>query len=484
MPTEDKLDGNTERISIDNTLSENEIKILNFLKNHKRASIEEITNGTGLSTSSLFSLLNSLEEKGYVRVERDIQKYYELTEEGKKRKERGLPEDILINLLNGKEKEIDKVKEALGEDFNIAVSWAKRKGLIEIKGSKVIPKVNTYISKEYYALQNLDKATKEEIEELRRRKLIEEKERTIIKSIELLKEPVALTRAFSVITHEIIVSGDWEKYPLRRYNVEALPPFYPLAKKHYFKEFLEKVKDVLVSLGFTEINTGYVEMEFYNFDLLFQPQDHPAREIHDSFSVEGKGRIDNIQLLNNVKKMHETSWKYEWKQEIALRLMLRSQTTSTTARILSTSPKPPLKAFTIGKVFRPDAIDATHLIEFHQLDGLIIANDFTFIDLLEVLKEIFYRLGIKQIKFKPAYFPFTEPSVEVYGYLGKLGWVEMCGAGLLRPEILNAVNIDSRAGAWGMGLERLAMNFLNINDIRLLYSTDIEYIRNFKVNIE
>ncbi|TRM97572.1 phenylalanine--tRNA ligase subunit alpha, partial [Sulfolobus sp. E1] len=128
----------------------------------------------------------------------------------------------------------------------------------------------------------------------------------------------------------------------------------------------------------------------------------------------------------------------------------------------------------------PDSIDATHLIEFHQLDGLIIDDNFTFRDLLGVLKEIFYRLNIKEVKFKPAYFPFTEPSVEVYGYLGKLGWVEMCGAGLLRPEILEAVNIKSRAGAWGMGLERIAMHFLNINDIRLLYSNNIEYIREMK----
>lgn len=164
--------------------------------------------------------------------------------------------------------------------------------------------------------------------------------------------------------------------------------------------------------------------------------------------------------------------------------MLRSQTTATTARVLASRPKAPQKLFTLGKVFRPDAIDATHLIEFHQLDGVIIDDNFTFRELLGVLKEIFYRLGIKEIKFKPAYFPFTEPSVEAYGYLEKLGWVEMCGAGLLRPEILSSVGIDSIAGAWGIGIERLAMSFLNISDIRLLYSNNIEYIRDMKVKIE
>jgi phenylalanyl-tRNA synthetase, alpha subunit len=302
--------------------------------------------------------------------------------------------------------------------------------------------------------------------------------------VKLVKEPKESEIGISNLTREMIVSGEWKKYKLRKYNVEAFPPYYTISKKHYFREFLEKVKDIMISLGFKEINTGYIEMEFYNFDLLFQPQDHPAREIHDSFAVEGLGNIEDKELLSNVKEIHEKFWKYEWKQDITLRLMLRSQTTATTARVLASRPKAPQKLFTLGKVFRPDAIDATHLIEFHQLDGVIIDDNFTFRELLGVLKEIFYRLGIKEIKFKPAYFPFTEPSVEAYGYLEKLGWVEMCGAGLLRPEILSSVGIDSIAGAWGIGIERLAMSFLNISDIRLLYSNNIEYIRDMKVKIE
>ncbi|MBP1357170.1 MAG: phenylalanine--tRNA ligase subunit alpha, partial [Sulfolobus sp.] len=107
---------------------------------------------------------------------------------------------------------------------------------------------------------------------------------------------------------------------------------------------------------------------------------------------------------------------------------------------------------------------------------------FSFRDLLSLLKEIFNRLNIPEIRFKPAYFPFTEPSVEVYGKFEKLGWVEVCGAGLLRPEIMEAVGVDAPAGAWGMGVDRVAMLFLGINDIRDLYTTDIEYLRNRKVD--
>ncbi|WP_338599631.1 phenylalanine--tRNA ligase subunit alpha [Sulfolobus tengchongensis] len=464
-------------------LSENELKILFFLKNVKKANSVEIAKNTGLSESSVLSLIELLKEKGLVKTEVIYQKYYALTEEGSRRKEKGLPEDILISILNGKEKELNEIKNLMGNDFNIAISWAKKKGLIEIEGGKIIPKVKTYTSSEYYALNNIDQADKNTIQLLQRRGLIEEKERKIV-IVELIREPAENEIGISNLSRDLIVSGAWEKFKFRKYNVEAFPPYYTISKKHYFKEFLEKVKDIMINLGFKEINTGYIEMEFYNFDLLFQPQDHPAREIHDSFSVEGSGKIEDKELLNNVKQIHEKFWKYKWRQDITLRLMLRSQTTATTARVLASKPKIPIKTFTLGKVFRPDAIDATHLIEFHQLDGLIIDNNFTFRDLLGVLKEIFYRLGIKEIKFKPAYFPFTEPSVEVYGYLEKLGWVEMCGAGLLRPEIMSAVGIDSVAGAWGMGIERLAMSFLNINDIRLLYSTNIDYIRNVKIRIE
>ncbi|AKA75042.1 phenylalanine--tRNA ligase subunit alpha [Saccharolobus solfataricus] len=464
-------------------LSENEAKILFFLKDLKKTNSVELAIKMGIPESSVLSLIELLREKGYVKTEVKSEKHYVLTEEGRKRKESGLPEDILINTLNGQEKDLNEIKNILNKDFNIAISWAKRKGLIDIKEGKVIPKVKTYMSSEYLALSNLERADSNTINLLKKRGLIEEKERKIV-SVELIKEPKESEIGISNLNRELIISGEWKKYKLKKYNVEAFPPYYTISKKHYFREFLEKVKDIMISLGFKEINTGYIEMEFYNFDLLFQPQDHPAREIHDSFSVEGSGKIEDKDLLNNVKEIHEKFWKYEWKQDITLRLMLRSQTTATTARVLASRPKAPQKVFTLGKVFRPDAIDATHLIEFHQLDGVIIDNNFTFKELLGVLKEIFYRLGIKEVKFKPAYFPFTEPSVEAYGYLEKLGWVEMCGAGLLRPEILSSVGIDSTAGAWGIGIERLAMSFLNISDIRLLYSNNIEYIRDTKVKIE
>ncbi|MFP3226062.1 MAG: phenylalanine--tRNA ligase subunit alpha [Sulfolobaceae archaeon] len=458
-------------------LSENEIKILNYLKERRTAKAEEISKDLGIPLSSVFSLVQLLKEKGYVSLKEEKVKKLILTEEGRKRLIEGFPEEILIKELNGKEGQIHQLKEKMGKDFEIAIGWAKKRGLIKIEKDKIIPLVKEYRAKERDLLNNLSKLSDSEIKELVSRKLISIEEEASLEAV-LTNDNIPTLQAITYLTPEIIRNGNWKKYVLKEYNVEAYPPFYPLAKKHFYREFLERLRDIMVSLGFTEVSSDYIELEFYNFDLLFQAQDHPAREIHDSFMIAGSGKINDNELVENVKRMHEKGWKYEWDQKIALRLVLRSQTTATTARVLSKRPKPPIRTFTIGKVFRPDSIDATHLIEFHQLDGLIVEDGFSFVDLLGTLKEIFYQIGIKEIKFKPAYFPFTEPSVEVYGKIEGLGWVEMSGAGLLRPEILESVGINSTAGAWGIGIDRLAMLMFGLKDIRLLYSTDIEFLRN------
>ncbi|AWR97101.1 phenylalanine--tRNA ligase subunit alpha [Acidianus sulfidivorans JP7] len=465
-------------------LSENEIKVIEYLKEHRTASSIELS--SIIPESSVYSIVYLLQSKGYVSVEEKNIEKYELTKEGEERLKNGLPEDILLSLLKDKPKSIQEISSSLGKDTNIALSWAKRKGLIRIQDGIIYPLNSNYTSPELSILRKIknneaisDEEINKYIKELIERKLINVKKVKII-TVSLLKEPKE-TNAITFLTPEILQSGNWKKYTFREYNVEALPPFLPIGKKHYFKEFLEHVKDIMISLGFTEIKSNYVELEFYNFDMLFQAQDHPAREIHDSFRISGYGKLPENNLVERVKEVHEKWWKYKWSENIAKNLVLRSQTTATTARMLSTSPDKSIRTFTIGKVFRPDAIDATHLIEFHQLDGLIIENNFNFRELLSILKSIFYELGIKEIKFKPGYFPFTEPSVEIYGYMQNLGWVEMAGAGLLRPEVTEPALVNMPAGAWGLGLDRLAMLFLGIKDIRYLYSDDLEYLRNRKV---
>ncbi|ABP96263.1 MULTISPECIES: phenylalanine--tRNA ligase subunit alpha [Metallosphaera] len=463
-------------------LSENEIKILDFLKRRKESTSQEIAEGTGLPLSSVFSIIATLESKGIVKViSEETRKVVRLTDEGKLRTEQGLPEDRLVTLLNGRPLKIQELRNALGKDFEIGFGWARRKGLITLENDTVIPKVSQYVSPEYTALKDLQagkEPTGEVLEILLRRKLVEVKEEKMLR-VQLLRE-VETRPAELYVTHEMLTTGSWREYEFKPYNVEANPPFFPIGKTHYFRDFIEKVKDLMVGLGFVEVSGDFVETEFFNFDMLFQPQDHPAREIHDSFVIEGKGNLPGSDLVRKVKEVHEKWWRYSWSEDNARRLVLRSQTTAVTARVLSGAPKR-IRAFTIGKVFRPDSIDATHLIEFHQMDGLVIEEDFTFRDLLSTLRDIFQGLGVKQVKFKPGYFPFTEPSVEVYGFIEGLGWVEMAGAGLLRKEVTEPAGVFSPAGAWGIGIDRLAMLFLGVKDIRDLYSLDIEYLRSRRV---
>jgi len=245
------------------------------------------------------------------------------------------------------------------------------------------------------------------------------------------------------------------------------------------------VRDVLKEMGFREVRGPIVELELFNFDMLFQAQDHPAREIHDSLWVKA-GPVDVTRaygdLVERVSRIHETWWSYKWDPSIASRLMLRSQTTAVSARVIASKPKPPMRFFTIGRVYRRDVVDASHLPEFHQLDGIEGYPGYTFRELLGTLREICERLGL-EVKFKPGYFPFTEPSVEGYVKLPTGKWLELFGAGLFRPEVLEMAGLDYPVGAWGFGIERLAAAYYGIPDIRVLYTANIEYIRGFTLRV-
>lgn len=467
-------------------LSDSEIRVLTILREKGNTlHLNEISSISGIPLEGLQSISELLNSKGLVRVEEVTEELVSLTEEGNKRLVEGLPEVRLIGLG---EIDIKRAKELMGQDFEIGLSWAKRNGWVSISNSKLIPNVDPESANNYPLSKALKKVAEggrpdeDSLKILVSRGLIRRDRRkmrtlTITKSgMEALRE-VEGKKIVGNLTHDLLVNRGKDNIILREKNVETFPPTFPIARRHYFRQFLEDLKDILRSLGFTEITSGYVEMEFYNFDMLFQAQDHPAREIHDSFSIEGEGKLPDPEIVAGVRDVHERFWKYRWDDRIAKRLMLRSQTTASTARALSQRPPSGSRFFTLGRVFRPDDLDATHLLEFNQLDGLIVDDLFNFRMLLGTLREIFSSIGIKDVKFKPAYFPFTEPSVEIYGFMEGLGWVEMAGAGMLREEVTGPAGVNSPAGAWGMGIDRMAMSRFGIKDIRELYSNKVEFLR-------
>lgn len=293
----------------------------------------------------------------------------------------------------------------------------------------------------------------------------------------------------SQLTPELLKDGSWRTKHFRKYTISLRPPRVPTGKRHPYREFLDLVKHKLVSMGFEEMRGPLVETEFWNMDTLYMPQFHPARAIHDVYFVKDPthARADppTAMRVAKVAATHEsgggtgsTGWGYRFDKERTCRLVLRSQGTAVSARTVASGPKVPGKYFSIARCFRYDQVDATHATDFFQIEGIVLGPDITFRTLLGLL-DLFARevAQAKESRFLPAYFPFTEPSVELHVRHPKLGWMELGGAGLFRPEVTLPLGVTVPVIAWGLGLDRMAMVALGIHDIRDLFSADLDMIR-------
>lgn len=302
---------------------------------------------------------------------------------------------------------------------------------------------------------------------------------------QLLKQGVA--EEVSQLSPDLLKDGSWRHKRFRKYTISLRPPRIGTGKKHPYREFLDTVKTKLVSMGFQEMRGALVETEFWDMDALFMPQFHPARDIHDVYFVKEPSHAAAIAkpFLSRVAKVHEngadtgsTGWGYSFDMERAKRLVLRSQGTAVSARTLAASPNVPGKYFSIARCFRYDQVDATHATDFFQVEGIVLGEDINFRTLLGLLN-LFARevAQAKEVKFLPAYFPFTEPSVEMHVRHPRLGWMELGGAGLFRPEVTLPLGVTVPVIAWGLGLDRMAMVALGIHDIRELFTDNLELVR-------
>jgi len=296
-----------------------------------------------------------------------------------------------------------------------------------------------------------------------------------------------LREEVSQLTPELLKEGTWRDKRFRKYTINLPAPRIGTGKKHPYREFLDTVKTKLVSMGFQEMRGSLVETEFWNMDALFMPQFHPARDIHDVYFVKHPTHATRIAepFLTEVQRAHEdggktgsTGWKYRFNAERAKRLVLRSQGTAVSARTLAAKPAVPGKYFSIARCFRYDQVDATHATDFFQVEGIVLGEDINFRTLLGLLN-LFARevAQAKEVKFLPAYFPFTEPSVELHVRHPRLGWMELGGAGLFRPEVTLPLGVTVPVIAWGLGLDRMAMVALGIHDIRELFTDNLDLIR-------
>ncbi|MCD6576281.1 MAG: phenylalanine--tRNA ligase subunit alpha [Nanoarchaeota archaeon] len=466
-----------------------------------------------LSEGEINKAIEWLKGKGLIKVDEDVKQKFKLTEIGEKCAKEGMPEKrFLLAIKDGPLgfKELIQKANLDKDEFNSAIGFLKEEGLIKIEDGKIhLTELGNkrlqmpwkedklfHLLKDWIYFDEIPIFLREVVPFLEDRGIIEKKD-SVIRTIYLTEEgkkilpKVRIEDKIDLLTPKMILDGSWKGKSFRKYDISApAPPIY-IGKKQPYLKFVDEVKEKLISLGFQETKGPLVELAFFNNDLLFMPQDHPAREIHDIYFIErGGGDLSRYkQLLEKTKKVHEygwetgsTGWGYKFDKNKSKDIILRSHTTAVSIRtLLSKDLKIPGKYFTIGRVYRPDVIDWKHLTEFDQLDGIILGDQMTFRELLGVLKKFAIEFGgAKKVKFVPGYFPFTEPSVELHVYMEGKGWMEIGGAGIFRPEVTLPLGIEVPVIAWGLGILRLFMTKYNIKDMRQVFSNDLKWLREFR----
>ena len=409
---------------------------------------------------------------------------YTLTDEGRNYLKYGLPEMRLIELLMSGPVDFTEAKEKV-ENFSIALQWAKKHGWVKIENNKLALVKNPKNVPEYEALKKLadgDHVESRLLDVLVQRKLIEKQRETAVKKAEKLAG-----QEVANLTEDLIKTKYWKQVKLKPYNVElAGTKIYP-GKTHLLSFYIQKIRNIFFDLGFKEARGPLLESSFWNFDALYQPQDHPAREMADTFYMKTPEscKLPAENVVNEVREAHEkggntgsSGWGYKWNREVAKKAVMRTHATAVSVRELS-KLKPPAKVFCIGRVFRNETLDYKHLPEFTQVEGIVVDENVTFRDLLGYLKEFYTRMGFKKIRFRPAYFPYTEMSAEPEVYFEeKKEWIELGGSGIFRPEVTQPLGIDVPVLAWGLGLERTIALKHGINDVRNFYcKNDLKLLR-------
>ncbi len=260
----------------------------------------------------------------------------------------------------------------------------------------------------------------------------------------------------------------------------AVKVAYP-GKTHPLTDLIAEIKEIFVSMGFTEIEGNIIQTSFWNFDALFTLQDHPAREMHDTYYLSGLANVEEIatkEQITNVSKVHNKNSINAWDIRESNRLVLRTHTTPITLKYLADNQPDEAKIFSVGTVFRNEKVTKGHLSEFFQIEGIATKPGASIRDLMGLQTEFYRKLGIQKVKFWPTFFPYTEPSLQSMVYIKSIDkWLELFGMGIFRDEVALPMKIRNPVLAWGGGLERLAMLRLGVDDIRTLYSNRIEWLR-------
>ena len=497
------------------SLNPAERKVARVLDNF--TAFHEIMKVTGLKEVEVMRALQWLQNKNIAKIKEAQKEIVSLDENGLKYKKYGLPERIFLEALDREYplSELGKKTKLSSEELTISLGVLKSKAAIEIKKEKEIIIYITdqgkhllkkgfpeeqFLKEEFpKELISLNAEEKFVLDNLKKRKKIVKIEQKNVVEAELTETGKKLLKEkfdedlIERVTTSLIKSGAWKGKKFRRFDVKVNVPSIFAGRKQHYRRFLDEVRQKFINLGFREMDGPIVETDFWDMDALFMPQFHSARDIHHGYHIKEPKYLKDLpeDKVKNVKAAHENGlgtgsrgWRYDFDVKRTHRNILRTHDTSISARTLASKElQIPGKYFQISRCFRYDVVDATHLADFNQVGGFVIEEGINFGHLKSMLRMFAEEFAdTNEIKIIPSYFPFIEPSAQLMVKHPDLGWIELGGSGIFRPEMVKAlIGREVPVIAWGVGLDRLAMFKLGIKDIRHLFSHDLEVLRNARV---
>ena len=455
-----------------------ERQIVKALQSEPNLTEEQLVQKTKLSMDQIRRGVEWLRQKKLADVSETIKISSSLGKNGLDALKNGLPERRLVNLVKDGPKTFDEIRSSLqGPDFNAAIANAKKNDWISIEkmetGSKISLKQEPVQTPEELMISTIGEKTisSNPLSMFPALKPLMERPDFIIQHEEKTK-----TASLSEPGKKI----DLEKLDSGAIDVEADVPHVHAARIHPLKDTINEIRETFVHLGFSEILGNLSQSSFWNFDALFTPQDHPARELQDTFYLKDLNakQLATPAQIKNVSNAHKKGWRYYWDIQEARKMVLRTHTTCVTIKHLADKKPDEARIFSLGRVFRNEKLSFKHLAEFNQVEGVVVGKHITLRDLMGIQKEFYRKIGLTKVKFWPTFFPYTEPSLQSMVYNEKLGkWIELFGMGIFRPEVTKPLGITKPVLAWGGGIERIAMLKFGLDDVREFYNNNLSWLR-------
>ena len=448
-----------------------EKKIINSLKENSIQSPETLEKSTQLSPDQVRRGIEWLKLKDLAIVDESKSSVISLGKNGLDSFEKGLPERRLLNLVKNGPRKLSDLQKELGFVFGPAMGLCRKNNWIETSSDEIILKTIPSVLPGEKTLQQIGSG------KLSKDKLDTNDLSEILKRPDFIIEDVIKNKKISLTTSakSLDISNTFGAI-----DVEAEVPEIFVARTHPLKDTIDEIREIFVTLGFSEILGNMTQSSFWNFDALFTPQDHPARELQDTFFLDGISakKIATPEQINKVSNSHKKNWRYQWDINEARKMVLRTHTTCVTIKHLAENKPDEARIFSLGRVFRNEKVSYKHLVEFNQIEGIVVGKDANLRNLMGIQREFYKRIGITKIKFWPTFFPYTEPSLQTMVYNEKLGkWIELFGMGIFRPEVTKPLGITKPVSAWGGGIERIAMLKYGLDDVREFYNNNLGWLR-------